>query len=192
VYAVGCRLKSYTVTKAYIQKLQCSIGVFFILARLSDSAFGLSHALCFEKIMRVCDGLVTLFILTRLWESAWWIESARSFLIFTVLAVIYEYYLFLTDWEVSLYFTEPSLNCSPITVAARSKAWAVFARSNTGIVGSNPTQGMDVCVRLFCVCVLCIGSGLATGWSPVQGAIPSVYRIKKLKKRPRSTRAVEP
>jgi hypothetical protein len=30
----------------------------------------------------------------------------------------------------------------------------VFARSNTGIVGSYPAQGMDVCLRLFCVCVL--------------------------------------
>jgi hypothetical protein len=37
----------------------------------------------------------------------------------------------------------------PITVATRSKAWTVFARSNTEIVGSNPTWGMDVCV---CVC----------------------------------------
>jgi hypothetical protein len=27
----------------------------------------------------------------------------------------------------------------------------VFARSNTVTVGSNPTQGMDVCPRLFCV-----------------------------------------
>jgi hypothetical protein len=34
----------------------------------------------------------------------------------------------------------------PITVAARSKALTVFARSNIGIVGSNSTQGMDVCV----------------------------------------------
>jgi hypothetical protein len=39
----------------------------------------------------------------------------------------------------------------PITVAARSQAWTVFVRSNTVIVGSNPTRGMDVCVRLFCV-----------------------------------------
>jgi hypothetical protein len=38
----------------------------------------------------------------------------------------------------------------PITVAARSKSWNFFACSNTGIVGSNATQGMDVCV---CVCV---------------------------------------
>jgi hypothetical protein len=54
-----------------------------------------------------------------------------------------------------------------ITVAARSKAWTVFARSDTGVMGSNPTRGMDICVRLFCACVvLCVGSGLATGWSP--------------------------
>jgi hypothetical protein len=39
----------------------------------------------------------------------------------------------------------------PVTVAARCKAWTVFALSNAGIVVSNPTQGMDVCVRLFCV-----------------------------------------
>jgi hypothetical protein len=40
----------------------------------------------------------------------------------------------------------------------------VFAHSNAGIGGSNPTQGMDVCVRLFSICVvLCVGSGLATG-----------------------------
>jgi hypothetical protein len=38
-----------------------------------------------------------------------------------------------------------------ITVAARFKAWTVFARSNTGVVGSNATRGIDVCVRLFCV-----------------------------------------
>jgi hypothetical protein len=37
-------------------------------------------------------------------------------------------------------------------------------------VGSNPTQGMDVCVCLFCVCVvLCVGSGLATGCLLVEG-----------------------
>jgi hypothetical protein len=36
-------------------------------------------------------------------------------------------------------------------VAARSKAWTVVAHSNTGIMGSNPTWGMDVCVRLLFV-----------------------------------------
>jgi hypothetical protein len=48
-------------------------------------------------------------------------------------------------------------------------------RSKAGIVGSNPTQGMDVCVRLFCVCaVMCVGSGLATGASSVQRVLPTV------------------
>jgi hypothetical protein len=75
----------------------------------------------------------------------------------------------------------------PITVAARSKAWTVFARSNAGIVGLNPTRHMDVCVCLFYVSVvLCVDSGLATGWSPTQGVRPTVYKINKLKKRPRS------
>jgi hypothetical protein len=46
-----------------------------------------------------------------------------------------------------------------ITVAARSKGTnRVFARSNTGIMGSNPTRRMDICVRLFRICVLCVGS----------------------------------
>jgi hypothetical protein len=38
-------------------------------------------------------------------------------------------------------------------------AGTVFSCSDAEIVGSNPTQGMDVCV------VLCVGSALATGWS---------------------------
>jgi hypothetical protein len=47
---------------------------------------------------------------------------------------------------------------------------------------------MDVCLRLFCVCVvLCVGRSHATGLSPVQ-VLPTVYRIKKPKKRPRSKR----
>jgi hypothetical protein len=37
-------------------------------------------------------------------------------------------------------------------------------RSNIGVMGSNPTRGVDICVRLFCVYVtLFIGRGLAMG-----------------------------
>jgi hypothetical protein len=70
----------------------------------------------------------------------------------------------------------------PVTLAARSKARTVFARSNAGIMGWNPTQGMDVCiVCVYSACVvLCVGRGLAKGWSPEQGVLPPVYRIKKL------------
>jgi hypothetical protein len=56
-----------------------------------------------------------------------------------------------------------------ITVAVLSKARTVFSSPNAGIVGSNPTQGMDICLRLFCVyVVLYAGSDLATVWSPVK------------------------
>jgi hypothetical protein len=42
----------------------------------------------------------------------------------------------------------------PITVPARYKEWTVFARSNAGIVVSNSTQDMDVCVCVYSVFVL--------------------------------------
>jgi hypothetical protein len=55
----------------------------------------------------------------------------------------------------------------------RSKAWAVFARSDAGIE-SHSMHGC-LCVRLFRDCVaLCVGSGFATGWSLVQGVLLSV------------------
>jgi hypothetical protein len=44
----------------------------------------------------------------------------------------------------------------PVTVAERSKACTVVARSEAGIAGSNPTQGMDVwCVYVFILCLYC-------------------------------------
>jgi hypothetical protein len=58
----------------------------------------------------------------------------------------------------------------PITVAARPKAWTVFARSNMGAMGSNPTQGMNACVYSVLV------SDLVMGWSPVQGVLPDCLR----------------
>jgi hypothetical protein len=39
----------------------------------------------------------------------------------------------------------------PIAVALRSKARTDFARSNTEIMGSNTTGGMDICVCSVCV-----------------------------------------
>jgi hypothetical protein len=44
---------------------------------------------------------------------------------------------------------------------------------------------MDVCVPLFCVCiVLCVDMGLATGWSPSKESYCLCKKITKLKKRP--------
>jgi hypothetical protein len=74
-----------------------------------------------------------------------------------------------------------------ITVAARSKAWTVFAPANAGIVGSNTTQDMDICVCLFCVC---IGRGLAKGWSPIQGVLPTVLGLRNWSETKRFTNAL--
>jgi hypothetical protein len=47
-------------------------------------------------------------------------------------------------------------------VPEQSKARNVFARSNIGIMGSNPTRGMDVCVYSAFV-LSCVGSNLMSG-----------------------------
>jgi hypothetical protein len=45
---------------------------------------------------------------------------------------------------------------TPVAVAERSKACTVFARSEAGIVGSNPTKGTDVWhVYVFSLCLCC-------------------------------------
>jgi hypothetical protein len=51
-------------------------------------------------------------------------------------------------WKRVMIFC-PRHNAMSVTVAVRSKPRTVFARSDAGIVGSNPTQSMDV----WCVCV---------------------------------------
>jgi hypothetical protein len=53
-------------------------------------------------------------------------------------------------------FSFADLHHMPIIVAARSKARTGFAHSNTRAVVSNPTGGMDVCVRLFCIWLFCV------------------------------------
>jgi hypothetical protein len=42
----------------------------------------------------------------------------------------------------------------PVPMAERSEARTAFGRSNTGIVGSNPTRGMDE-FGFFCVVLSC-------------------------------------
>jgi hypothetical protein len=50
----------------------------------------------------------------------------------------------------------------PIKMAARSKAWTVFAHSKDGAVGSNPSGGMFLFAFILSV-ALRVGRGLATG-----------------------------
>jgi hypothetical protein len=70
-----------------------------------------------------------------------------------------------------------SANIIGVTVAELFKAWNALARLDAGIVGSDPTRGMDVYVDMY-VCFMfmlsCVGRGLAMSWSPVQGVLPAV------------------
>jgi hypothetical protein len=61
----------------------------------------------------------------------------------------------------------------------------VLTRSNIEIVASNPTQGIDVCIVCLCVCRSCDGLNPRPR-CPTYGAYD-----KKIKKRPKSTRAVK-
>jgi hypothetical protein len=48
-------------------------------------------------------------------------------------------------------FKTYNITFKPVTVAARSKT-QVYGRSPAAIMGSNPIEGMDVCL----LCVLCV------------------------------------
>jgi hypothetical protein len=55
----------------------------------------------------------------------------------------------------------------PITVVVRSKTCTVFACYNAGIVCSNPTQGMDVCiVCVYSMFVFCCDGPIPRPRSP--------------------------
>jgi hypothetical protein len=77
-------------------------------------------------------------------------------------------------------------------VAKWSKTSTVLARLDAGIVGSNPTRGMDVYVYVYVYSMFvlldvyvyvyvysmfvlsCVGRGLAMSCSLVQGVVPTV------------------
>jgi len=60
---------------------------------------------------------------------------------------------------------------------ARSKTCIAFYRSNTGIVGSNPTWSSDMCVRSFVLSY--VSSDVAQDRTSVQTGTPNVYKNTK-------------
>jgi hypothetical protein len=70
----------------------------------------------------------------------------------------------------------------PVRMAVQSKAWTVFA----GIVGSNPTEGMNVCDYS----VFVVGSGLATSWSLIQRDLSTILGLTNWSKTKRFTDAL--
>jgi hypothetical protein len=73
---------------------------------------------------------------------------------------------------ISLFY----INFQPVPMDEQSEACTIFGCSNTGIMGLNPTQGMDVCPHFSVLCCpdLCVGRGLASGQSPIQGVLLTV------------------
>jgi hypothetical protein len=99
-------------------------------------------------------------------------------------------YNFLQDLLLSSHLL---LKCVKIEIYKIIILHTVFARSNTGVLGSNSTRGMNVCVRLFNVCVvLCVGSGLATDWSLSKESYRLCIGLRNWKSRqgPKSCRAI--
>jgi hypothetical protein len=71
------------------------------------------------------------------------------------------------------------MNLLPIAVAARSKEWNVFARSNIGIMSSNPNQDMDV----FCVNFMFVLSCVQVeALRRAEHSSKESYRLSKIKK----------
>ena len=90
------------------------------------------------------------------------------------------------------YFYSP---ITPIPVTARSEAW-FCGRSLAGISGSNPAGGMDgwmsiVCV-IFCQVEVSVTGGLLVQRSPTEHGVSECDLETLSRRRPRSTRAVEP
>jgi hypothetical protein len=60
------------------------------------------------------------------------------------------------------------------------KAWTVFTHSNPGVLGWNPTRGMDVCLHLFCFFVALCRYRPCDGLMPHPRSPTSYLKIKKL------------
>jgi hypothetical protein len=62
-------------------------------------------------------------------------------------------------------------------VTALSETWTVSARSNAGVVASNPTRDTDDCIHLYSLsCPVCKQKP-SDGLIPVQGILPTAYMI---------------
>jgi hypothetical protein len=91
-----------------------------------------------------------------------------------------EAFVWMVDIGLLSIFYHTCINTPPITVAARSKAWTVFASSKAGIVSSSPTQVMDVCLCVYSVFMMPCDGLITRPRSPTV----CVKRITKFKKRP--------
>jgi hypothetical protein len=79
--------------------------------------------------------------------------------------------------QISLQYFKPG----SISVAASSKTQNIFSLCDTGIFGSNPIRGMDVCLGVFSISVALCRCSSCERLNPVQGVLPTLYQLCKLK-----------
>jgi hypothetical protein len=76
------------------------------------------------------------------------------------------------------------------------KYWVIIREQGMNCLRSLESwdRGFEFHLRRGCLCafMLCVDNGLATGWSTVQWVLPTVYMIKKLKRRPSNKRTAVP
>jgi hypothetical protein len=66
----------------------------------------------------------------------------------------FSYYVKEYKYSDGVKFVRYIYHLYPVTVAGRSKPCTVFACSEAGTLGSNPTQGVDV-LSVFILCLCC-------------------------------------
>jgi hypothetical protein len=99
------------------------------------------------------------------------------------------------NWLINSSFTSlftflfPFSDFSGETRRGARKTWdfggggsLVFDRSNTGYCEFESLSRHGCVSAFFCLVLSCVGTGLATGWSPVQGVLPNVQnRFRNLR-----------
>jgi hypothetical protein len=108
------------------------------------------------------------------------VKITASAVIFRHLKIFY----FLVDWNITHFCCCCSWNLILFAICIYTRTRTRERKKNRGTHNiMNSIYRMSVCVYSVAA-VSCVGSGLASGWSPFQGVLPTVYRIKKLKKPP--------
>jgi hypothetical protein len=84
-------------------------------------------------------------------------------------------------------FQKHSIRIFKVKMLKSRSQWPSCLRHELSSLAQTLGRGFECHSKHGCLCalILCVGRGLATGWSLVQVVLPTVYKIKKLKKRRR-------
>jgi hypothetical protein len=100
------------------------------------------------------------------------IYSSKKFRISPKFQAYFSKDFILVHWTISTRAQWPrGLRHKPSSPVRTLRSW-LKSHSNHGC--------LSVCLFRVCV-VLCVGSGLATGWSPAQGVLPTLYILRNCK-----------